>query len=177
MAAIYALANGIIQQVYSTWEVEQVALAGAWPLQIPSAPVGPGTFSIGAGQFILTQSAPFTPASIPAPIVIEFDESTNAALIADIVANFALYSAPNGTLEKSGKAVTIAASSAIYAARAALVKAVPSASLQTIFAALNAGTATNAQIQQALAYIMTTLYTQGNLAIPATTASATQPVV
>jgi hypothetical protein len=179
MAAIYASAQGTAKQFYSTWALTQQALSGVYPAPFGS-PIGPGLFGVGNGQFTLSTGIGFAASAVTTPNVVDFDEQTNAALVTDILANFALYSAPNGTLQKNGNAVTIAASSAIYSARSALVTAVPSATLQTIFTALNAGTATTAQMQQALAYLMTVLYTQGNLAIPAaavTTGGATKGTV
>jgi hypothetical protein len=171
MAAVYALANGTIQQFYSAWAVEQAALAGAWP-EPAQAPSGPCVIDIPGGQIVLSAGAPFAASAVATPVVIEFDESTNASLVADIIANFGKYAAPGGVLQKSGSAVPVTPASAIYAARAALATAVPATGLQSVFTALNAGTATNAQIQQVLAYLLASSYTQGSLVIP--TASAIQ---
>ncbi len=63
MAAIYALANGTIQQFFSTWAVEQAALINSWPLPSP-APVGPGSYSGGAGQFVLAATLESTVAAL-----------------------------------------------------------------------------------------------------------------
>ena len=165
MAAIYCLANGTIQQAFSTWMLEQQALAGTQPAGPDTGwCVGPGSFALSAGSCALAAGVAFSASALDAPNIVQFDESLNAALALDIVQNFALYSAPTVNsapqLQKSGKAVTIAAASELYTLRAQL-SAVPEPTLEAYATALWAGTATTAQSQKALAFVLIKLRIAG----------------
>lgn len=96
----------------------------------------------------------------------DFDPSTNAALLADLLAHWLLYSMPNGTLEKSGVAVTVTVPSADYAidqkmAQVASALAngqfqgatVTLSQAQSDFTAIEAGTATLLQVQRFLVFL------------------------
>ncbi len=117
----------------------------------------------GNGAIVQFYPAPYGLVLIPpvdpaATLTVNFDESTNSALIADLETNLGLYtivlvnSVP--TLEKSGAPVTIAAPSALYALQSTILNGVPDATLRAYVVALWNGTATNAQAQKALAYVL-----------------------
>ena len=163
MAGFYALANGTAQQFFSTWQLEQIAIAGSFPG--PVNPVGPGIFSLNGGSVLLAKGAAFAVNLQAAPNAVDFDESTNAALVADIIQNYALYSAPtvsgSAQLQKNGQAETIAAASELYSARATILAGVPEATLESFVAALWAGTATTAQTQKAVAFLAAKLRIAG----------------
>jgi len=100
-----------------------------------------------------------------ATVALEFDESTNAPLLADIQANSALYSLPlvNGSaqLEKNGATVSIAAPTALYSLQSAILNGIPDATLKAAIVALWNGTAATAQQQKVLAYCLLRLHQAG----------------
>jgi len=108
------------------------------------------------------QSAMFDPA---ATVSLEFDESTNAALVADIQTNggvYALTSAGGITqLQKNGAPVIINAANALYPLQPAILTGISEATLKAAIVALWSGTATAAQQQKALAYCLLKLHQAG----------------
>lgn len=83
--------------------------------------------------------------------VLSFDETVpaNAAVLADFHVNNNLYTCPAGVLKKSGNVVALAADSTAVADAKAV-----KANLAPLFAALRAGTATSAQQQRVLAFLL-----------------------
>lgn len=98
-----------------------------------------------------------------AAFTVTFDEDTNPALVADIEQNFPLYSAPAGVLNKNGIPVVITAASALFALESTIEAGVSVANLDTFVVALWNGTATSAQVQKALAYVLMKLHAKGDL--------------
>jgi hypothetical protein len=80
---------------------------------------------------------------------VTFDEATNAATLTDCLANPDAYRVVGGVLQKNGVAVTPAADAPATADRRAVKN-----NLAPIFAALRAGTATPAQQQRVLAFLL-----------------------
>jgi len=76
---------------------------------------------------------------------LDFDPSTNPGLAADIIANWTLYTLLGTTLAKSGVAVAINAPGQDYQ---------DSQQFAAILAALGAGSATNAQVQQVCRFML-----------------------
>jgi hypothetical protein len=100
-----------------------------------------------------------------AVLIVDFDESTNAALIADLQAHLAQYSIASvagvATLEKNGTPVAIAAGNALFSLQSTILAGVPDATIRTIIVALWNGTATAVQQQKALAYALLKLKQTG----------------
>jgi hypothetical protein len=109
-----------------------------------------------------------SPASYPldpaATVVVDFDEITNAALVADIQANTHLYTVVMvsgvAQLQKNGVAVSITASGALHPLRTAIL-ATSDATVKSAIAALWNGTATAVQQQKAIAYCLLKLNDAG----------------
>lgn len=80
---------------------------------------------------------------------LSFDEASNAALAADLRRSTDLYTLTGGVLKKAGVTQTVAADSAGAADRKAIQANAPA-----LFAALRAGTATSAQVQRVLAFLL-----------------------
>ena len=122
-----------------------------------------------AGQiWQVFRSEPDLLARTPDPLgvlSIDFDGSTNAALLADLAANPNSYSMASAsgvtTLHKNGAPVVITAASAPYSLQSAILTGVPIATLQTAIVALWNGTATAQQQQKALAYCLLKLHQAG----------------
>ena len=159
MAAIYANAQGQIQAFYSTWAIEQDALSSQ------STESGPGIFTSALGSALLSAAAPYAASAKATPTVIDFDESTNAALVADILANPLTYSAPTVNaapqLQKNGAPAAIAAPSEMYSARTTILAGITEATIEQAVTALWAGTATTAQSQKTIAYLCVKLRIAG----------------
>lgn len=111
-----------------------------------------------AENFFVSQGPEFAGAKAAAAFTVDFDESTNAALVVDIQANLKQYAAPSGVLKKSGATVSITAASAIYAILGAVISGVPKSTLEAFIVALWNGTATTAQTQKAIAYLAVLLH-------------------
>jgi hypothetical protein len=128
-------------------------------------------YSSGSGSLIafsatLQDQGQFLPvAPEGAAATLSFDESTNAALVVDIQANWDSYALipVNGLpqLQKNGSAVTIAAPSALYSLQSTILNGVPDAALKAAIVALWNGNATTAQQQKALAYCLLKLHQAG----------------
>jgi hypothetical protein len=100
----------------------------------------------------------------PADVVtsLEFDEDTNSALAIDLTINVNLYKLTAGPiLKKNGVTIAITAASSMYAIRSQLEAGFTDATFKSTIAALWNGTATNAQVQKAIAYIAYKLRTGG----------------
>jgi hypothetical protein len=114
------------------------------------------------GSFAMQST--FTP-NPTATLSINFDESTNAALVLDIQTNQSQYtivlvnSVP--TLQKNGVPIAIATPSALYSLQSAILTGVPDATLKATIVALWGGTATAVQQQKALAYALLKLKQSG----------------
>jgi len=98
--------------------------------------------------YIGNPANPCTPPASP-PASLTFDETTNAALLADLQANTGLYKIVAGALQKSGGPVAVSAAAA-GTNDASFVQA----NLAAIYTALRAGTATAAQTQRVLAFLL-----------------------
>lgn len=100
-----------------------------------------------------------------ATLSLDFDESTNAALVLDIQANMPAYTLAlvNGSaqVQKNGAAVTIAPASALYSLQSAILNGVSDATLKAAIVALWNGTATAAQQQRAVAFCLLRLNQAG----------------
>lgn len=80
---------------------------------------------------------------------VAFDESANAAAIAGLAADWQAHTCSAGTLRRNGSPVALAADDpATTARRQAKTQGA------ALLAALRAGTATGAQVQRALAYLL-----------------------
>jgi hypothetical protein len=80
---------------------------------------------------------------------VQFDEITNQALVDDIATNWDAYSIVGGVLKKNGVPVNIAADNSATTDRKAI-----KSNLTSLFTALRAGTATSAQQQRVLAFLL-----------------------
>lgn len=80
---------------------------------------------------------------------VTFDESSNAGVVAALNADWNSHRVAGGKLQRSGADVTIAADSPERAARRTAKN-----QAATLLTALRGGSASNAQIQRALAYLL-----------------------
>lgn len=161
MAGIYADSTGNIQAFYSSWEMEQNALSAS-----PSIAATGGAVSSPSlpGVALLAPGAAFA-VNPKLTNIVDFDESTNAALVADIIANPLTYAAPTVNaapqLQKNGTPAVITAPSEMYSARTTILAGITEATIEQAVTALWAGTATTAQSQKAVAYLCVKLRIAG----------------
>lgn len=92
-----------------------------------------------------------------ASFTITFDETTNAALVADILASYLTYTAPGGVLKKNNQTVTITPASALTTSEQAILNQFPVLGFNQAITILQAGSATLPQTQLMLAYVMLVL--------------------
>ena len=118
---------------------------------------------IGIAETLLDQVTTFAVPPTGTEFTILIDESigSNAAIIAEIVANQNAYSVPGGVLKQGPTPVLLASASSLFGVATTIFTSFPQSSLASTIAALWAGTATAVQQQQGLAYVLLLLYLNG----------------
>lgn len=92
-----------------------------------------------------------------------FDESTNSALAADVVANQSLYKVVAGALQKNGVTQSVAAASATFTALLSATVNITEAQFDNVMNLLNSGTATLAQVNTILFNVLLKLRKLGHI--------------